>query len=157
MAISTRRVSREAGHSGAVAAVAMSALLLAGCGGSSASDAATTTTAPRPTGASSTPAITATTTSGSASGETKATTADVSIKDFQFKSDTLRISTGTKVTWTNNDKETHTATADSGTPMDFDTGDVKPGASASVTFTKPGTYKYHCNFHATMTGTITVS
>jgi plastocyanin len=39
----------------------------------------------------------------------------------------------------------------------FDTDRLDEGASGKVTFTKAGTYAYHCNIHASMTGTIVVS
>jgi len=60
---------------------------------------------------------------------------------------------GTRVTWTNHDATAHTATADQGA---LDTGTIQPNASPTIDFTRPGTYTYHCAFHAFMTATITV-
>ena len=61
---------------------------------------------------------------------------------------------GTTLTVTNADSDAHTLTADDGS---FDTGTIDPGASATITLDQPGTYTYHCNFHQSMTGTITVT
>jgi plastocyanin len=43
----------------------------------------------------------------------------------------------------------HTATADDGS---FDTGNISPGASVSVTLQGQGEIGYHCNIHPFMTG-----
>jgi len=62
------------------------------------------------------------------------------------------------VTWTNNDIAAHTVTSDNttgGTPV-FDSGNMAAGASYSYTFTAPGTYTYHCDYHAWMKGTVVV-
>ncbi len=58
----------------------------------------------------------------------------------------------------NVDTADHTITSNPGDPVSFDTGDVTAGTSSSpLTFTTPGTYPYHCQFHpGTMHGTITV-
>jgi plastocyanin len=34
---------------------------------------------------------------------------------------------------------------------------LQPGASFSFTFTKPGSYSYHCSIHPFMTGKVVVS
>ncbi|MGO9197209.1 MAG: plastocyanin/azurin family copper-binding protein [Acidimicrobiales bacterium] len=67
---------------------------------------------------------------------------------------TIRIKVGTVVTVVNHDGVTHTWTAIDGT---FDSGPIKPGASYSFTFTKAGTYRYHCTIHTFMKGTIIVT
>jgi plastocyanin len=58
----------------------------------------------------------------------------------------------------NADTADHTITSNPGDAVSFDTGDVTAGTSSSpLTFSTPGTYKYHCQFHpGTMFGTITV-
>jgi plastocyanin len=78
----------------------------------------------------------------------------VSIANFSFTPAKLSISVGTTVFWTNNDTVTHTVTADQGA---FDSGDLSPGNTFSFTFSKAGTYPYHCNIHSSMVGTIVVS
>ena len=75
----------------------------------------------------------------------------VAISGFAFAPASLTINVGDRVTWRNSDSVTHTATAGA-----FDTGDIDPGTSASVRFTKPGTYRYICTPHPSMKGTIRV-
>jgi len=53
----------------------------------------------------------------------------------------LRIEVGTSVTWTNLDDEEHQMRSETG-PAEFDTDDLEPGASATITFTVPGTYTF---------------
>src|SRR5712672_963615 len=123
---------------------------LAACGntntGGSTNPTATTTTATStPTSSNATPTAAATSPSSNASS--------VSIANFSFSPATLTVSVGTKVTWTNNDTVTHTVTAVQGA---FDSNDLSPGSSFSFTFTKAGTYAYHCKIHATMMATIMV-
>jgi plastocyanin len=65
----------------------------------------------------------------------------------------LTVKAGAKVTFTNYDQTAHTATS---LTHGFDTGTIKPGDNATVILAKPGTYKYHCLFHAFMVATITV-
>ncbi len=115
------------------------ALLAAACSSSSTKSASTTaTTAPAGTSAS-----------ASANG-----TQAITIQGFAFNPKSVTIKAGTKVTWTNKDTATHTSTSDNGT---WDTKSIKPGSSGSFTFTKPGTYTYHCAIHPTMTATIVVT
>jgi plastocyanin len=78
----------------------------------------------------------------------------VAIRMFAFSPQHLTVRVGTRVTWTNYDSTAHTATANNNTS--FDTGTINPGQSRTVRFTRPGTYPYHCAFHAFMTATITV-
>jgi len=54
----------------------------------------------------------------------------------------------------NNDAGVHTATSD--TAGAFDTGNIQPGSTAQVTLTTPGTYTYHCIYHAWMQATVIV-
>lgn len=62
------------------------------------------------------------------------------------------------VLWTNDDVAPHTATSDTGGV--FDSGLTGPlttqGGTYQFTFTAPGTYHYHCSFHAWMQGTVIV-
>lgn len=91
---------------------------------------------------------------GAAEADAAPADAAVTIADFAFGPETLEITAGTTVTFTNNDSASHTATADDGS---FDTGAIAQGESATVTFDTPGTYTYVCSFHPAMTGTIVVS
>jgi len=75
----------------------------------------------------------------------------ITIQDFKFGPATLTVKAGAKVTVTNSDSTTHTATANGGA---FDTGDLDPGKSKTITLAKAGTYAYHCQIHSFMKGTI---
>jgi len=92
-------------------------------------------------------------TATSASSGSSAAGSAVSIKNFAFSPDTLNISVGTTVTWTNNDSTTHTVTADDGS---FDSGNLDSGKSFTFTFKKAGTFTYHCSIHPNMKATIVV-
>ena len=82
-------------------------------------------------------------------------TAQVTISGFAFSP--LTVSVGTSVTWMNMDSVTHTASADSSSAFQFDTGNIAPGAtSGAIIFSSAGSFAYHCNIHSTMHGTIVV-
>jgi plastocyanin len=81
-------------------------------------------------------------------------TAKVTIQDFKFSPACISVATGTKVTFTNQDSVTHTATASS--TGGFDSGDLTQGQSYSKTFTTAGTYPYICDIHQYMKGTVVV-
>lgn len=57
------------------------------------------------------------------------------------------------IMWSNQDISSHTITDDEGK---FTSPLLNPGASWSYTFTKAGTYRYHCNPHPWMTGVVIV-
>ena len=90
------------------------------------------------------------TTVATASGETT-----VVAVDFKFSPQNIKATTGTKVTWTNNDSATHQIVS-KGDPFPGD-GTIDSGQSYSVTFDTPGTYDYFCGIHNSMTGSIVVS
>jgi plastocyanin len=129
------------------ALVLVAALVLAGCGGGGDDKTADTSSTTASTTTSTTEGSTTTAAPDAASGDA------VSIKDFTFNPKDLRVAAGTKVTWTNDDTTTHTATGDDD---EFDTGDLAPGDSGDFTFEQAGTFTYHCNIHPTMKATITV-
>ena len=78
---------------------------------------------------------------------------NVDITGFAFSPETLTISVGDTVIWTNKESATHTATADGG---EFDSGNLGNGDTFSHTFTTAGTYTYYCKLHTSMTATIIV-
>jgi len=89
-----------------------------------------------------------------AGGSAAAHGTNVAISSYAFHPATITVATGAKVTFTNHDQTAHTATStQSGV---FDTGTLNAGAGKTVTFTKPGTYTYYCQFHAFMKATLTV-
>ena len=65
---------------------------------------------------------------------------DISITT-NFSPANATIQTGTTVTWTNNDSQTHELRSTSG-PAEFRTNPLSPGQKASFTFNTPGTYTY---------------
>ncbi len=67
---------------------------------------------------------------------------------------TVVIGKNNTVYFTNDDPSIHTSTSD--TAGVFDTGNINQGSSAQFTLTTPGTYTYHCVYHAWMQGTIIV-
>lgn len=77
------------------------------------------------------------------------------VKDgFQPKEITLVIGVNNTVTWTNDDPGVvHTVHSDL---PEFDSGILDPGKSFAHTFTKPGTYTYHCDPHPWMLGKVVV-
>jgi plastocyanin len=77
----------------------------------------------------------------------------VTISDFTYTPEVLKVKEGTVVTWTNTDAVAHSATADDGS---FDTGLLEKGESGSVTLNEAGEYTYHCSLHPNMTGKIIV-
>ena len=81
-------------------------------------------------------------------------TASVDIVDFGFVQDSITVAPGTTVTWTNTGQAPHTVTADSGA---WTSETLENGESFSFTFSKPGTFTYHCKIHPKMIGTIIVA
>jgi plastocyanin len=114
----------------------MGAIALAGCGGDD-SGSATGSESPS-TAAASTSAV---------------STDKIDISDFKYMPAAVSVEAGARLTWTNSDDATHTATADDSS---FDTGDLDHGDSKTITFDKPGTYSYFCRFHPFMKATVEV-
>ena len=77
----------------------------------------------------------------------------VEIVEFVFEPEEITVPAGTTVTFTNQDKAPHTATADDSS---FDTEELGQGDSAEETFDEPGTYSYYCRFHVFMKGSVVV-
>lgn len=83
----------------------------------------------------------------------------VDIRTFQFAPDTVKVTAGTTVTWTNRDEIEHTVTT--GTPDGRD-GTLHAvlrtkGDSVSMRFERAGTWAYFCDRHRFMRGVITVT
>ncbi len=64
--------------------------------------------------------------------------------EYVFQPLRIKVKAGGSVTWTNDGKMPHDATAQDGS---WSTGEVAPGKSATVKFDKPGTYTYVCKDH----------
>ncbi|NMH93256.1 cupredoxin family copper-binding protein [Pseudonocardia bannensis] len=79
-------------------------------------------------------------------------TATVSIANFAFAPAAITVKAGTTVTWTNNDSAPHDVR---GGPLQSPT--LNKGGTFSHTFATPGTFRYICSIHPSMTGTVTVT
>ena len=66
---------------------------------------------------------------------------------------TVVIGVNNTVTWVNNDSAPHTVTANDAS---FGSGNIAPTGTYTFTFTKAGTYAYHCLYHPWMVGTVIV-
>ncbi len=133
-------------------ALASLALLAGGCG--SDDDSATTGEATgRRSGAQPSPGKGDAESSAPAPSGDAARSEKVSIVEFAYDPDPVRIEEGGKVIWVNHDAAPHTATADDGS---FDTGAIEQGKLESESFKQPGTYTYFCEIHPDMHGTVEV-
>lgn len=101
--------------------------------------------------ATSTEATTGSTAAGGA--ETAESGSEVVISGFTFSPDTLEVSVGDTVTWTNEDGTEHTVT-DQGGAFGESLGS---GDRFEFTFDEAGTYSYFCGIHPDMTGEVVVS
>ena len=79
--------------------------------------------------------------------------ADVKIDNFSFGPQTLTVSVGTTVVWTNRDDIPHTVVSTEGV---FKSKVRDTDEKFSYTFTKAGTYPYFCSVHPKMTGKVVV-
>jgi plastocyanin len=79
---------------------------------------------------------------------------EVWIENSNFNPTAITVAANTTVIWTNKDGMAHTVTSDA---TMFDSHNLPVGNSFSFQFTTKGTYTYHCNYHASMTGTIVVN
>ncbi|MFH0711414.1 MAG: plastocyanin/azurin family copper-binding protein [Candidatus Aenigmatarchaeota archaeon] len=84
----------------------------------------------------------------------------VKIKNFAFTPNILVIKKGMTVTWSNEDSTPHQIASDPH-PTHTDlpelvSGILSNGQNYSFTFTKTGTFGYHCHLHPSMKGTIVV-
>jgi plastocyanin len=88
----------------------------------------------------------------------KALTAKVNIvnsgQSWVFKPATIKVKKGTSITWTNKSSIAHTVT-NMGGSMHYNKN-INAGKKLTIKFTKVGTFKYHCIFHSTMKGQVTV-
>jgi plastocyanin len=70
-----------------------------------------------------------------------------------FSPASVAIRAGQYVTWRNDDQIVHTTTADAGAWN----VSLNPGVTHAQYFSAAGTFSYHCNVHAGMTGTVVVN
>ena len=80
----------------------------------------------------------------------------VLIKDFRFapaKGGQITVRKGTRVTWINKDRAPHTVTANNG---EFSSRILEKGETYSKTFRHRGVFRYHCELHPDMRGSVVV-
>jgi plastocyanin len=82
-------------------------------------------------------------------------TAHVTIQNFAFSPKTLTVAPGTTVVWTNKDSVAHTVTSDAGAWRA--SGNLATNKTFSHTFSKAGTFPYHCAIHPSMTARVIIS
>ena len=90
---------------------------------------------------------------------------NVSISNTAYAPSTITVKAGATVTWTNMDPVTHSVTSDASQFTGGDLAGTMPdpyggmggGGTLQITFPNTGSYKYHCSYHATMHGTVTVT
>jgi plastocyanin len=75
------------------------------------------------------------------------------LTNWHFEPAEVTVPAGSTVVWHNKGKEEHSVTADN---KSFDSGDKPKGGNYQRTFTRPGTYAYHCAPHPWMTGVVRV-
>ena len=73
---------------------------------------------------------------------------------WRYEPANLKVSVGTTVTWINEGATAVTVTSSDGL---FDSEQIQPGGSFSVTFDAPGTFRYFCVPYPHMKGTIVVT
>jgi plastocyanin len=88
-----------------------------------------------------------------ANDQPSSTNVAVKIDNFVFGPQTLTVSVGTTVTWTNSDDIPHTAVSNDEV---FKSKVMDTDEKFSYTFTKVGTYPYYCSIHPRMTGQVVV-
>lgn len=85
----------------------------------------------------------------------------INLADVSFQPKNVRINSGTKVTWVNQDQAIHYVNSDSHPAHSYfpeqNSKALKPGDTFSLVFDTPGVYPYHCSAHAaSMSATISV-
>ena len=75
----------------------------------------------------------------------------VDIRRFAYDPSPVTVSVGTTITWRNRDPMAHTVSS-----ANFDTGELSPSGTGSVTFMVPGRISYYCMIHSNMHGDIVV-
>jgi plastocyanin len=77
----------------------------------------------------------------------------VTIEGMQYQPQTLTVRRGDRIRWINKDLFPHTVTATGG---GFDSPEIAPEGSWTLTARKAGEFAYGCRLHPTMKATLTV-
>jgi plastocyanin len=87
---------------------------------------------------------------------TATATASVAIQGYSYVPACVKVTSGTLVTFTNDDGIPHTVTTDAGQAESFDSGAIASSGTFTHTFTAVGTDALHCTFHTGMHMTVLV-
>ncbi|MGH7426749.1 MAG: cupredoxin domain-containing protein [Candidatus Methylomirabilales bacterium] len=68
----------------------------------------------------------------------------VETQDFKFSTPTITVNVGATIVFKNTGKAPHTATSKD---KSFDTGNINPGESKSITVRKAGNFDFECIYH----------
>jgi plastocyanin len=79
--------------------------------------------------------------------------ATVQVEHLMFMPGRVRVGLGGRVAWTFPETTQHTTTSDQ---RFWDSGAKSGGATYARSFTSAGKFAYHCSFHPTMRGSVTV-
>ena len=80
----------------------------------------------------------------------------VRVLDNRYRPPELLARPNEPVYWLNQGKRNHTATADPGQRISFDTGTIEPGKRKQFKLQRSGRFTYHCRFHPFMRGQVRV-
>ena len=124
------------------AAMCLVAAFATACGGSN------TSTQEKATGTA-----TATASPTATAGQTSGSGATITIASMSF-GDPITVSPGAQIAITNKDSVEHSVTSDTADKFSVD---VDGGENGTLTApTEPGEYAFHCKYHPSMHGTLTV-
>ena len=77
----------------------------------------------------------------------------VDVLDYLYMPQRVAVPAGTTVSWKNGGDIVHTATSQDNS---WDTGDIQPGQTTSITFNSAGTFTYACTPHPWMVAQVVV-
>jgi plastocyanin len=80
----------------------------------------------------------------------------IKISDLGLDPPSVTVTAGTTVTWRNTGEFDHAVVSDPASPVQWDSGPLRPGEEFSQTFDQPGTYPYADGVFPDHTGTIEV-
>ena len=126
------------------AAMCLAAAFATACGGSN------TSTQEKATG---TATASPTATAGQTSGSAAAAGATITIASMSF-GDPITVSPGAQIAITNKDSAEHSVTSDTEGKFNVDVEGNEKGTLTAPT--EPGEYAFHCKYHPSMHGTLTV-
>lgn len=86
-------------------------------------------------------------------GESNASTSNVSIQNMSFYPAVIKVKKGSAVTWMQKDRMTHDVVS---SDRLFKSQRLRQGQTFTQTFDQPGVYNYYCSLHPSMKGQVIV-